>query len=161
MDLATLRMVRGKKTYVHVQHAGWTITSDVAVEALVRGEVDGVLDRALPGWLGRYVLPADAVLRYDDERAVNWDALLGSETLDDEGDVSVGCMPTTLLPPPPPPPPPLPEEDDGSDDVSDDGSDDGSDDEVDGWTDDEETKPHQSVKEGGQEEQGSKQLGLK
>lgn len=52
--------------HVHAATAAWEITSATSVEGLL--QVDAVLDRALPGRLGCYVYPADAVLRCKDAR---------------------------------------------------------------------------------------------
>ena len=130
MHLATLRKGAPKRKHVHVRQHGWTVTSNVPVEALLDAEV---LDRALPGWLGRYVLPADAVVHYDDGRRVDWDALLASETLPDEDD-AVASHHHVVAEAPPPPPPEAEESDEDESDEEEDGSDADS---VHGWTDDE------------------------
>ena len=51
------------EAHVHVAHDGWTITSRTPVdESLLTVDV---LDRLLPGPLGCFVLPADAVFNID------------------------------------------------------------------------------------------------
>ena len=130
MHLATLR-TGAPKRHGHVRAHGWTVTSNVPIEALLDAEV---LDRALPGWLGRYVLPSDAVVHYDDGRRVDWDALIASETLPDEDDAPHNHHVVSAEAPPPPP---LPEESDEEEDESEE-EEEGSDaDSVHGWTDDE------------------------
>jgi hypothetical protein len=150
MDLATLRKVRAGKAHVHVRAHGWTITSDATIEALVRGEVD-VLDRTLPGWLGRYVLPGDAVLRYDDGRGIDWATLVASETLDDEGTDAVRRVV---------PSPTLPEEEEHDEEEEESGEEEEDEEETDEeessdeWSDedDEAAAPHQSAKDEDEDE---------
>jgi hypothetical protein len=66
--------------HVHATGSTWTITSTVPCgPALLEAEV---LDRLLPGALGRYVYPADAVLHITGKtatRRADFDALLQEE----------------------------------------------------------------------------------
>ena len=59
LQIATMRSGARRGAYVHLEvPREWRITSDVPVEAMLDADV---LDERLPGLLGSYVLPRDAV----------------------------------------------------------------------------------------------------
>ena len=57
--LATNTAGVAPRAHVHANGEGWLITSDVPLEDLLHTDI---LDRMLPGVLGRYIYPKDAVL---------------------------------------------------------------------------------------------------
>jgi hypothetical protein len=79
--IGDLRRVASASAHVHNAGDGWTITSDLPCAALVRDPDAQVLERRLPGRLGRYVLPRDAVFAsaQGDARR-HWEALLVQES---------------------------------------------------------------------------------
>ena len=65
LALATEVAVAQPRKYVHHATATWCITSNLPCAALLREDVE-VLDRLLPGALGRYIYPADAAIHRHD-----------------------------------------------------------------------------------------------
>jgi hypothetical protein len=81
LALATEAAVARPRKYVHHTTAAWRITSRLPCAALVREDVE-VLDRRLPGALGRYVYPADAAIHRRDGAPLElaeWRAWLAAE----------------------------------------------------------------------------------
>ena len=78
MMLATgKRFAGGPRKHVHLQAGGMTVSSDVPVECI--HECD-VLDVRLPGELGCYVYPSDAVLHVSNENALTFMVRYRKET---------------------------------------------------------------------------------
>ena len=72
------------RAHAHAEGDGWRITSDVALRDVLTAPV---LDRTLPGALGRYVYPEDAVLHLTDRArttAADLLALFEAHAVDDE-----------------------------------------------------------------------------